>query len=163
MGSLAAQQTVDELSREELVSYACNAHAAAEERKKAIELLAKKDDWQSLGRILVWCTRNSNTEKRRVYEDRPKDFVQNVDNIQSLDIPEFFLIGELLRIANPGAIAYLRQYQADRYSLPVTNLMGESLASLEASIQSLEKSLLDWVPVATEERKKSGPTKKNDQ
>ena len=57
MGSLAAQQTVDELSREELVSYACNAHAAAEERKKAIELLAKKDDWQSLGALAqYWWT-----------------------------------------------------------------------------------------------------------
>lgn len=145
------------LNSNKLTGIACDGKAATEKRSAAIRSLAKLDDWQALSRILVWVTREHNNDLRRFHDENPKAFAQNVGDIQSLPIPEFFVIEELVRINNPGALPYLNQYKRDRFSLPVTNLSGESHAVIENSIEHLSETLLSWSPI---EDSKSVPKSK---
>ena len=136
------------MDTDELTLRACDLKADSKERDAAIQSLAGFDEWESLGRVLVWVTREHNKVLREFHAKDPKAFIQNVDYVQRLPIPESYIVEELLRIKNPGAIVYLRQYREDRFSLPVTNSTGETLSNLEMALERLSEELLRWSPSA---------------
>ena len=136
----------DQLSSADLVNVACDAKSSSENRRLAIESLAKSDNWEGLGKALVEVTRDHNEKLCESYTADPRAFVQDIDNVQSLPIPEFLIIQELVRIGNPGALPLLRKYREDRFSLPVTSMTGEALASIDCSLKILSDMKLESSP-----------------
>jgi len=133
----------DQMPSAELVNFACDAKVSSIKRRSAIESLAKSDNWRGLGKVLVEVTRNHNERLRDFYIADPQAFIQNTDGVQSLPIPELMIVQELVRINDPGALTFLRQYQEDRFSLPVTSMTGEALASIEHSAKILSGAIIE--------------------
>ncbi len=157
---LGAQQS--EVDVDAKIRVSCDSNATIESRSMALKAIASQNDWQGLARVLIWVTKEHNKVLRVRYAENEKDFVQNVNGIQHLPIPEDFIIKELVRINNPGAIPYLRKYRTERYSLPVTDLGGETLAALEASIEKLEATLIHWSPDKSDKSTSSELDEKSD-
>ena len=138
-----------ESSSNELVLLAIDTKLPLNRRSSAIEEAALSDQWQTLARILlIVAIEHDNLLKQSDLSQL--DIARNVGGAISLGVDEHFILRELERIGNPGAIPYIEKFRSIRSKQGFVH-SGEYWASIDGHISRLKEKMLSWRPTKGEE------------
>ena len=156
------EQQEQELEQNELVLLAVDYKLPVATRTAAIEEAALQNQWQTLARILLIVAIEHDNRLRENKDITQLDIARNIDDVISLGIDEFFVLRELERIGNPGAIPYIEQFRSIRSNQGFVH-SGEYWASIDNHNSGLKGKMLDWRPLKKRKKQDKQNTKQKGQ